>query len=198
MQNQSDAERIYKSLLQSLFKILRDEGLPGWARGLTASICRELSYSSIRIGAYEPIRIIFYDVTGTVSSPAVKFLSALCSGFIGAYIATPFDLIKTRFQAELPGHQSSTTTYKALHDVFQLEGMKGLYKGWQITTLRAAILTSAQLGSYDSIKNNLLIDYFKLQNGLFLHLCASLLAGVITTTAVNPSKFCFFPFNCYF
>ena len=66
---------------------------------------------------------------------------------------------------------------------------KAYIKGWQVTTLRAAILTSAQLGSYDTIKNNLLIELFQLENGLILHFWASLLAGIITPTAANPAQF---------
>jgi solute carrier family 25 protein 14/30 len=62
----------------------------------------------------------------------------------------------------------------------------GLYKGWVVTSSRAAVLTSAQLGSYDTIKNNLLIGHFGLPEGFLLHLTSSMLAGIITTTAANP------------
>lgn len=48
------------------------------------------------------------------------------------------------------------------------------------------MLTSAQLGSYDTIKNNILIKYFGLSDGIFLHFSSSMIAGVITTTAANP------------
>lgn len=55
-----------------------------------------------------------------------------------------------------------------------------------MTSCRAAILTSAQLGSYDTIKNNILKNYFGMEDGLQLHLIASMSAGLITTTATNP------------
>jgi hypothetical protein len=64
----------------------------------------------------------------------------------------------------------------------------GLYKGWAVTSSRAAILTSAQLGSYDTIKNNLLIKSLGMQEGFLLHLVASMASGLITTTAANPGK----------
>lgn len=198
MQNQTDVaihERKYKSVIQSARVIFREEGVAGLMRGVTPSICRELTYSSIRIGAYEPIRYALHEGTGSKSSPILKFLSALCSGFVGAYIANPFDLIKTRFQAVLPHERvlgaRSVTMVGAMAAVVRSRGVTGLYKGWEPTTLRAAVVTSAQLGSYDSIKNNLLIDIFKIENGLQLHILASLAAGLITTTAANPGELSF-------
>jgi hypothetical protein len=65
----------------------------------------------------------------------------------------------------------------------------GLYKGWVVTSSRAAILTSAQLGSYDTIKNNVLIKSVGMHEGFMLHLIASMASGLITTTAANPGIF---------
>jgi len=61
-----------------------------------------------------------------------------------------------------------------------------LYKGWYVTSIRAAILTSAQIGSYDTIKNNILINTFDIKEGFLLHLISAMSAGIITTTATNP------------
>lgn len=66
------------------------------------------------------------------------------------------------------------------------EGIAGLYKGWQATSARAAVLTSAQLGSYDTVKNNIAIKLFKLEEGVTLHLATSIIAAIFTTTASNP------------
>jgi hypothetical protein len=58
----------------------------------------------------------------------------------------------------------------------------------QVTCIRAALLNSAQIGSYDTIKNNVLIKYFGMENGFQLHLFASFIAGLITTTVANPGE----------
>ena len=52
--------------------------------------------------------------------------------------------------------------------------------------MRAAVLTSAQLGSYDTIKHNVIAKYLHLPEVLLLHFSSSLLAGLITTTMTNP------------
>ena len=50
-----------------LYRIGKKEGLPGWYRGITASLMREMIYSSLRFGLYEPFRD-FYARLGPVRS----------------------------------------------------------------------------------------------------------------------------------
>ena len=179
----------YKGLFSGVSLIYREEGFVGLVRGIEPSVFRELTYSTVRIGAYEPLRGALSGGRGTMeTSPAIKFFSALLSGGTGAAMANPLDLVKTRMQAVLPTKPPPyRNTFQALIEIFRTEGLtKGLYRGWVVTSGRAAVLTSAQLGSYDTIKNNILVAEFGMQNGLVLHLCSSMSAGVITTTAANP------------
>ena len=189
MQNQSKSNGIvYKGMIDGAFSILREEGFIGWCRGMTPSMFREITYSSIRLGAYEPIRNILSNSDTSKTSPFVRFSAALITGGVGAAIANPLDLIKTRFQACLPTEQRPyKNTFDAFRKIYTFEGgFKGLYKGWIVTSSRSAILTSSQLGAYDSIKNNLLLQKFKMKEGLTVHLISSLLAGLCTTTATIP------------
>lgn len=56
---------------------------------------REGSYSTLRLGLYEPIKtLIGADIKG--SSIWKKFASGAMAGMIGAAIANPADLFKTR------------------------------------------------------------------------------------------------------
>jgi len=195
MMQESITGRHGEGLIKKTLNIYRTEGYHGWLRGLNASMARELLYSSIRIGWYEPIRMFISNQVdknnvGSNSSPLVKFSSSFLSGGIGAAIANPLDLIKIRFQSYIPKlheplpYQSST---KAFLHIINTEGfINGLYRGWHVTSSRAAILNCAQLGSYDSIKNNILINKFGFENGYLLHTISAMLAGLITTTAVNP------------
>lgn len=211
MQNQSDSKHglKYKGMISGALCILREEGIAGWAKGLSASMIREVTYSSVRMGAYEPIRSIMSSIsdgsrtsvpincTGSkledkqlpTSSPFVKFTAALISGGVGSAIANPLDLVKTRLQASLPGSKRLySSVYDAFRSIYQKDGFQGLYKGWMVTSSRAAILTSAQLGSYDTIKNNIMIGFFGIKEGFWLHLSASMASGLITTTAANPGE----------
>lgn len=106
MQNQAGtgSSLKYQGVLSGAMRILREEGWRGWAKGMEPSMMREMTYSSVRIGAYEPLRaLLSRGGSSTETSPSVKFFSALISGGTGAALANPFDLVKTRFQAVLPG-----------------------------------------------------------------------------------------------
>lgn len=188
-----------KGMMRGLILLWKMEGIQGWCRGVNASILRELLYSSIRIGAYEPILHTLYPLThsssGSLSdssqyaSPFLKYFCGLLSGGIGSALANPTDLVKVQFQAHIP-HTSPplpfTTTINAFRYHLTHHGVSGLYKGWMITSTRSAILTSAQIGSYDTIKNNILRKKFQFQDGYGLHFISAMLTGLITTTAANP------------
>ena len=52
--------------------------------------------------------------------------------------------------------------------------------------IRAALLTSGQLGSYDVFKNNLLVEKLRFgRDDVGTHLSASLLASLVATTVCN-------------
>ena len=60
---------------------------------------RESIYSSLRLGLYEPFKRIL-GATDTKHTPFyLKFLAGGMSGFIGAALANPTDLLKVRMQA---------------------------------------------------------------------------------------------------
>ncbi len=192
IRQQNQLNKDYNGLINSLRKIYREEGIRGLGKGVEASMWREVTYSSVRIGGYEPVRrALSYDTDDPANTtPLVKFFSALLCGSVGSALANPLDLVKTRFQAVLPNQKSPyTSTFNALTTIFRKEnGFAGLYRGWIITCSRASVLNSAQLGSYDSIKHNFLMKVLGMKEGFTLHLCASMAAGIITTTAANPCK----------
>lgn len=180
MQNQGNVIK-YKGVVSGALIIMKEEGLVGWAKGLNASMIREVTYSSVRMGAYEPIRNLLtpkqdHDDKKIPINPFVKFSAALISGGTGAAICNPLDLVKIKFQAS---NVENILTFSALRNIYLKNGVRGLYKGWIVTSSRAAVLTSAQLGSYDTIKNNIMIDIFDMHDGFVLHFCASMASGHI-------------------
>jgi hypothetical protein len=176
------------SFLRGLVKLVSEEGLQSLTYGLNATLLRECLYSTIRMGAYEPILNLLNYQHLEYPSPTLKYLSSLFSGALGAAVATPTDLIKIQFQAARPSHPLPfQTVIQGFQYIIQHHGIKGLWKGGIPTISRAAVVTSSVIGSYDSIKNNILKKYFRFKDGIALQFLCSLLAGVITTLASNPS-----------
>ena len=83
VRNQQFTDAKYRTFHRTAVSIFREEGARGFYKGASASVLRECTYSSLRMGLYEPIKTqyaVFFDDDG---SPIVKWLSAFTSGAIG-------------------------------------------------------------------------------------------------------------------
>merc|ERR1712194_327454 len=64
----------------------------------------------------------------------------------------------------------------------------GLYVGTAATVVRASCLNAAELGSYDIIKNNVLVPLLGFEKEANItHFSASFVASLIATTVANPA-----------
>ncbi|XP_063721705.1 mitochondrial substrate carrier family protein ucpB-like isoform X2 [Symsagittifera roscoffensis] len=188
-------------MLRGLRSILRDEGIRGFYKGLPASLMRESSYSTIRLGAYEPIKRLL-GATDPAHTPLWKKICAgATSGAIGSSIATPTDLVKVRMQACTSSSKGGTTSSSstALHQkpvyestlgaftsIYREAGLKGLYRGVGPTVMRATILTATQIPTYDHVKHTLLNWGWFRGEGLDLHITASMMAGLASAATTSP------------
>lgn len=148
---------------------------------------REASYSSLRMGLYDAIKILMAPTTAKDDMTLLHKIAAGCaSGAIGSVIATPTDLVKIRFQGFSPERPNPYPhSGAAFADIWRRGGLRGLYKGASPTVARAAILTGSQLSSYDHSKRILLRSHW-FQDTPATHFVASVISGLVTATAVNP------------
>ena len=132
--------------------------------------------------------VIFY--TKFSISPSSSHSYFVTTLGTGSAMANPLDLVKTRSQATFPTLHRPHLYRNIVHAITTIKttegGFQALYRGWMVTSFRSAVLTSAQLGSYDSIKNNILRKNFHLDDGILLHSSSAMLSGIITTTLANP------------
>jgi len=85
-------------LLHGIYTIAKEEGIGrrGICKGIEASALREGTYSTLRIGLYEPIKRAM-GATDPHNTPIwKKFASGALAGLIGSAVANPADLVKTR------------------------------------------------------------------------------------------------------
>jgi len=81
--------------------IVLTEGFTGWYRGITASLARELIYSSLRLGLYEPFREQFesrVNKESDIQRIASRMAAGATAAGLAATIAHPTDLFKVRAQ----------------------------------------------------------------------------------------------------
>ena len=96
-----NTQRVYNSFTHALRTIIHEEGFFGlYQPGLIASLIREGSYSSIRMGLYPVVKgALAGDSTGDVGF-IKKILAGLATGALGSAMANPTDLVKIRMQVD--------------------------------------------------------------------------------------------------
>ncbi|KAF6034843.1 hypothetical protein EB796_006849 [Bugula neritina] len=190
----TSAQRKYQGFLRGISRIIAEEGFRGLYKGWSASMLREGSYSTIRLGAYEPLKSKL-GATDPAHTPLwKKILAGATSGAIGSALANPTDLIKVRLQAQGKLSPQESVRYtgvvSAFREILQTEGVRGLWTGCTPTVCRAMILTATQIPTYDHMKHTLL-NHQLMEEGVPLHIVSSMVAGLmcaITTSPVDTIK----------
>lgn len=168
--------------------ILRNDGVLGLYSGLSASLMRQLTYSTVRFGIYEDLKTRY---TTPGSEPSFPLLTAMAasSGFVGGIAGNFADVVNVRMQHDAALPPAEQRQYKhAVDGVIRMareEGALSLFRGWLPNSTRAAAMTASQLASYDAFKR-LLLEWTNLGDTLTTHFSASFLAGLVAATVTSP------------
>lgn len=176
--------------------ILRHDGFTGLYSGLSASLLRQITYSTTRFGIYEELKSRFSPktidpATGKPTPPSLPLLIAMAStsGIIGGVAGNAADVINVRMQhdASLPPAQRRNYAHagEGLVRMVREEGIASLFRGVGPNSMRAAAMTASQLASYDVFKRTLL-RVTPMQDNIWTHFTASFLAGVVAATVTSP------------
>ncbi|XP_076764745.1 mitochondrial dicarboxylate carrier-like [Xylocopa sonorina] len=176
------------SVIRLTTTIVRTQGILALYNGLSASLLRQLTYSTMRFGAYEMGKQTF-ERSGHPLMFYQKLLLAGVSGAVGGVLGTPGDVINVRMQNDIKLSPELRRNYKHALDgvirVIQQEGFYQLFSGCSTATLRAALMTIGQLSFYDQVKIMLLQSgYFK--DNPVTHVISSVFAGAVATTLTQP------------
>eukprot|EP00980_Cylindrotheca_fusiformis_P013932 scaffold3618_cov129-Cylindrotheca_fusiformis.AAC.32 len=130
-------------------KITGEEGVLALWKGVNAAWLREASYTSLRLGLYEPVKVLF-GANGTDAPFYKKFAAGSAAGALGSLAGNPFDVLKTRLMAssgrEVP---SLLSTAK---DLLAKQGVGGFYRGIDSNIARAMVLNGTKMACYDQAK----------------------------------------------
>jgi len=176
------------SIVGQTIKIVKNEGILGLYAGLSASLVRQLTYSTTRFAIYEVAKQRLAPDGGAVPFSTRVVMAAL-GGACGGFVGTPGDMVNVRMQNDMKVAPEMRRNYKHAIDglarVAKEEGFTKLFQGAQWATPRAALMTIGQVAFYDTIKASLLESgYFK--DNIILHFTASTCSGAIATTMTQP------------
>lgn len=175
-------------MVKTFVHVFKNDGFFGLYSGLSASLLRQVTYSTTRFGIYEELKS---DFTTQATSPSFPSLVAMAStsGFLGGVAGNPADVLNVRMQHDAALPKDERRNYKnAIDGLIRMtreEGWKSLFRGVWPNSIRAVLMTASQLASYDGFKR-LLIKNTPLEDGLAVHFSASFLAGFVATTICSP------------
>jgi len=175
-----------RGILATAIRIVGDSGPRGLCRGLMPSLLREMSYSGIRFGLYEPTKILLGATDPAHTTLPLKVLAGAITGATGSAIANPCDLVKVRMQADAGGRAQYSSTIDAFARIYREgNGVAGLWRGAGPTVQRATLLTAAQVPSYDHMKHTIL-NHGYMSEGMLCHFVCSMWAGFIAVSVTAP------------
>lgn len=153
---------------------------------ITPSLMREASYSTLRLGLYEPLKELFGARDPAHTPLWKKVCSGAIAGAIGSAIACPTDVVKIRLMALPSGNQwEYRHTLHAFQAIVSNEGIRGLWTGVSATVKRSALVSATAVSSYDHAKHKIL-NAEMLSEGPVLHIVASSIAGFVTNCVTSP------------
>lgn len=169
-------------------KIVRDDGVRGLWNGISASLTRQLTYSTCRFGMYEVGRQMAPKDKGPMPFYQ-KVLLAGVSGGVGGVFGTPGDMVNVRMQNDMKLPPEQRRNYKHVIDgmikVVKGEGFMTLFNGCTMASIRAVFMTIGQVAMYDQIKQ-MFIHYKLMSDNPVTHFTSSTIAAAIATTLTQP------------
>ncbi|KAL1327482.1 hypothetical protein HN51_037533 [Arachis hypogaea] len=171
-------------------KLVQQEGVVALYSGVSATVLRQLLYSTTRMGLYDMFKNKWSDPNaGGSMSLSRKIAAGLIAGGIGAAVGNPADVAMVRMQADgrLPPAQrrNYNSVLDAITRMVKNEGVTSLWRGSSLTVNRAMLVTASQLASYDEFKE-MILKKGLMRDGLGTHVTASFAAGFVASVTSNP------------
>ncbi|KAL3922768.1 MAG: hypothetical protein SGILL_002025 [Bacillariaceae sp.] len=142
--------RAYNGPIDVIVQTVKAEGIArGLYRGHASTLLREIPGNFVWYGTYEGVCKLMIPDGGTKTDlgPLAHLLGGALAG-VGYWTAFyPADTVKSLIQVH-PDHSGKgfVETFKA---IFQKEGIRGLYRGWGVTAVRAAPAHAAIFAVYE-------------------------------------------------
>lgn len=140
----------YKGFLHGVGCIIREHGIGGIYKGVTATMAKQGSNQAIRFFVMETLKDWYRggDNTKPISKPIVGLMGAT-AGLCSVYGNTPIDVVKTRMQG-LESHKYKNSIDCAVQ-IWKKEGFFAFYKGTVPRLSRVVLDVAITFMIYDSI-----------------------------------------------
>ncbi|KAI8806874.1 mitochondrial carrier domain-containing protein [Cladochytrium replicatum] len=150
---QKGLEPRYRSALSAFPQIVREEGgVRSLWRGASPAVQRAALVNLGELATYDSAKQYMLRIRGGKDDVLTHILSSMCSGFCGAFLSTPADVIKTRCMNQDPKNPIYKGTLDCLAKTVRAEGTLYLWKGFMTAWFRIGPWQSIYWVSYEQLR----------------------------------------------
>lgn len=154
--------------------------------GLSATCLRDILNGAFRVGLYKEMELWIFGNQSQTPILVRKIATGTIVGCLGAGVWSHTDLIKTRMQCQVSSHRHLyRNTWDCYKKVFQKDGLPGLFRGAGPNMLRASVITTSHVGTYDASKKYF-TEELAVTEGVLLWMGCGITSGLVTTTLAAP------------
>ena len=151
----SEAEYAEGGMFAGGLKMLRREGVMGFAKGICPMIMKQVPYTVTKNVSFDIFTNLFYSIMraqGVAISAGIAFtvplLSAAIASILSCVSSQPGDMVLSLVNAR-EGDIRSRDIYQ---DIVRVRGFRGFFVGFKTRMLHVGIIVTLQLLIYDYVK----------------------------------------------
>ncbi|XP_067353445.1 mitochondrial brown fat uncoupling protein 1 [Channa argus] len=153
--NLDGVARRYNGTMQAYKLIFQNEGLRGLWKGTLPNITRNALVNCTELVTYDLIKEAILKHNLMSDNLPCHFVSAFGAGFVTTVIASPVDVVKTRYMNSPPGQYKSAIN--CAWTMMTKEGPTAFYKGFVPSFLRLGSWNVVMFVSFEQIKRAMMV-----------------------------------------
>lgn len=146
----SGAVKRYNSTLEAYRTIARDEGIKGLWKGCLPNIARNAIVNCAELVTYDIIKELILTHKLMTDNMPCHFTAAFAAGFCTTLVASPVDVVKTRYMNSVQGQYNGALN--CAMTMLLKEGPTAFYKGFVPSFLRLGSWNIVMFVSYEQIQ----------------------------------------------
>lgn len=150
MQMQVEPKRC-PTIMQSTSYLLKHDGFYGLYKGIIPPLLSVGFVTALSFGVYDNTNKYFLKHT-KLDYVSSSFCSGAIVGLLCTLITSPSELIKTKIQMQESHDKLYSGNFDCLRKIFKNEGMKGVFKGFWVTSVRETFGYGIYFASYEWMK----------------------------------------------
>ncbi|KAI9491150.1 mitochondrial carrier domain-containing protein [Zychaea mexicana] len=127
--------RNYKSALDGIIRMSREEGVSSLFRGLGPNVNRAILMTSSQCVSYDIFKDLLLRHSPLEDGLTLHFTSSVLAGLVATTVCSPVDVIKTRIMAA-SGKERKISSLQVMGQMYKMEGMRAFFKGWTPAFIR--------------------------------------------------------------